>query len=210
MEIANVAQCCILFLALLISLTLHEWGYALAADKLGDATPRSYGRVSLNPLVHIDLLGTIIFPLLCIFLSPGIVFGWGKPVPINTMNFKKPQKGEMIVGLIGLLVHVVICLICSAIIAFLPSLQVVACYTLLINSFLIVFNLLPLPSSDLFPAFKYLFKPSQEVIDFLTNWCFFIFLIAINIPIVRIFLSVTCSSIFNFFMNLFSYLHRLF
>ena len=88
MEISLIAKHLLWFFLLLISLTLHEWGHAFVADKLGDPTPRQEGRVSLNPLVHIDIFGTIIFPLLCIFLSMGVLFGWDDRSPFILLTSK--------------------------------------------------------------------------------------------------------------------------
>ena len=74
----------LLFFILVISISIHEWAHAFCADKLGDPLPRKEGRVTLDPMVHIDLLGTIIIPLIVIFLSPGFaILGWGKPVRVS-------------------------------------------------------------------------------------------------------------------------------
>ena len=71
----------IYYILLVASLCIHEWAHAFSADKLGDPTPASQGRVTLNPIAHMDLVGTVIFPLLSIFVLPGgFFFGWGKPV----------------------------------------------------------------------------------------------------------------------------------
>ena len=79
------------FGVLLLSLTIHEAAHALTADRLGDPTARALGRVSLNPLVHIDLLGTVVLPLLAI-ISHLPIIGWAKPVPVNTRNLRHPPK----------------------------------------------------------------------------------------------------------------------
>src|SRR4051812_40217923 len=73
-------------IALILSICVHEFGHAFIADKLGDPLPRSQGRVTLNPLAHIDLIGTIIMPLIAIFSGPAIgsrILGWGRPVQIS-------------------------------------------------------------------------------------------------------------------------------
>ncbi|MBP3358588.1 MAG: site-2 protease family protein, partial [Opitutales bacterium] len=76
----------ILYILLLIAITMHEYGHALFADKLGDKLPRAEGRVTINPMAHIDTMGTVILPILTIALSMGsgfpMVFGWGKPVNV--------------------------------------------------------------------------------------------------------------------------------
>ena len=92
----------ILYLGLLVLLTFHEFGHAWMAWKCGDDTALSQGRVSLNPLVHIDLIGTVAVPLLLIFFAPGGFFvGWAKPVPVNSDNFKNPRSDDIMVTLAG-------------------------------------------------------------------------------------------------------------
>src|ERR1035437_1803482 len=86
----------ILYLGLLVLLTFHEFGHAWMAWKCGDDTALSQGRVSLNPLVHIDLIGTVAVPLLLIFMAPGGFFaGWAKPVPVNPDNFRNPRADDI-------------------------------------------------------------------------------------------------------------------
>src|SRR5271155_5939364 len=91
------------FLLLVVSVALHEWGHAFVADLLGDDTPRSHGRVTLNPLGHIDLVGTVIFPLIIIFLFPGnfAPYGWGRPVLTNPSNFKHRRAYDILATLAG-------------------------------------------------------------------------------------------------------------
>lgn len=86
-------------LVLLLSLSIHECSHAWAADRLGDPTARFLGRLSLNPVVHSDLWGTIIFPL--IGLKFGFMFGWAKPVPVNSGRLKNPVRDHMLVAAAG-------------------------------------------------------------------------------------------------------------
>src|SRR4029077_19293456 len=96
-----------LFLGLVVLLTFHEFGHAWVACKCGDDTARLQGRVSLNPLVHIDLIGTVILPLLMIFLSitgSGLgrfLVGWAKPVPVNPNKLRNPKMDDILVTLAG-------------------------------------------------------------------------------------------------------------
>ena len=84
----------------IILLTFHEWGHAKSADMLGDPTARDLGRSSLNPGVHIDLLGTVLIPLsTALFSVPGI--GWAKPVPVNPYNLKNPRRDLMLIAAAG-------------------------------------------------------------------------------------------------------------
>src|SRR5438067_4309304 len=89
------------FVVLLLSLSIHESAHAWTADALGDPTARYLGRVSLNPIVHADLMGTIIFPLIGIFALGGAMFGWAKPVPVNVARLRHSTRDHMIVAAAG-------------------------------------------------------------------------------------------------------------
>src|SRR5215472_11226076 len=87
------------FIVLLLSLSIHESAHAWTADALGDPTARYLGRISLNPLVHADPFGTILFPLIGLF--SGMMFGWAKPVPVNVSRLRNPARDHMIVAAAG-------------------------------------------------------------------------------------------------------------
>jgi len=87
------------FIVLLLSLSVHESAHAFTADLLGDPTARYLGRVSLNPMVHADLFGTIIFPIIGLF--SGLMFGWAKPVPVNLARLRNPSRDHMLVAAAG-------------------------------------------------------------------------------------------------------------
>src|SRR5512142_1854871 len=94
----------IMYLGLIVLLTFHEFGHAWMAWKCGDDTARLQGRVSLNPLVNIDPIGTVLMPLLMIFLSPSLgrfLVGWAKPVPVNPYNLKNGKMDDIMVTLAG-------------------------------------------------------------------------------------------------------------
>lgn len=142
--------------AILIGLSFHEWGHAYAAYKRGDPTARNLGRMTVNPLAHIDPVG---------FLSLLILgFGWAKPVPVSTRNFKSPKKDELIVSLAGVTVNLilgVIFLILYVIFGFLPwysdIVSIMLQYCFMINFGLMVFNLLPIPPLDGYHVVQCLF-----------------------------------------------------
>lgn len=130
----------IVFIGLIIGITIHEFAHALMADRLGDPTARSQNRLSLNPLKHLDPLGSIMM------LIVGI--GWGKPVPIDPYNFSHPRRDETLVALAGPVSNLILAIILSLIIK-LGGLNLETLYTLIfINVSLAVFNLLPVPPLD--------------------------------------------------------------
>ena len=90
------------FIVLLLSLSIHESAHAWTADTLGDPTARYLGRVSLNPIVHADLVGTVLFPLLGLFGAlGGMMFGWAKPVPVDVSRLRNPVRDHMLVAAAG-------------------------------------------------------------------------------------------------------------
>jgi len=202
MEISWIAKHLLWFFLLLISLTIHEWSHAFVANKLGDPTPENDGRVTLNPLAHIDIFGTIIFPLLCIFLSTGILFGWGRPVVINSSNFKKPKLYATIAECAGILGNLLLCFISSIILSFNTQLYTLAYNLLELNAVLIAISFLPLPGMDGFYLIKNIFKLSNTTVNFLENWGFFIMIILIQIPLIRLFLSLIVNSIIGIFIKM--------
>ena len=161
--IENLLSLVLTLPGVIIAITFHEYAHALAADKLGDETPRNQGRLTLNPLSHIDPIGFV----LLIFAN----FGWGKPVQINPRNFNRNismGKGEAIVSVAGpimnfilaILFSVIYCLVCKfAGLEFIMSalgyyILVAIKYTIVLNVGLGVFNLLPLPPLDGSKIFK--------------------------------------------------------
>jgi Zn-dependent protease len=138
------------FICLVIAITFHEFCHALAADHMGDPTPRSRGRLTLNPLAHADPIGTIVLPLINI-LTGFPTIGWAKPVPIDPFNFRHPKRDEIIVSLAGPISNLFLATISSLIIRFLPLSEIFILFFYLltfINISLFVFNLIPIPPLD--------------------------------------------------------------
>lgn len=127
--------------SLVLIVSLHEFFHALAADKLGDPTPRAYGRLTLNPLAHIDPVGTLLLPLIGV-LSGFPVIGWAKPTPIDPYNFKNPRRDETIVAFAGpfsnFLLAFLLSLFHSNLAKFIGERSLI----------LGIFNLLPIPPLD--------------------------------------------------------------
>lgn len=175
-----------LFIAM-ISFTLHEWGHAKMADLLGDDTPRSQGRVTLNPIAHIDLLGTIIIPILAglgFFGRLGLI-GWAKPVQTNPNNFENRTRDQAWVTIAGPLMNVALALLATVgaalSVRFLPSLYPLLVAILNLNVLLIVFNLLPIPPLDGSKFLMYWFGMSEETYIRFSQWGGFLLLVIVNI-----------------------------
>jgi len=144
-----------LILTLIISIILHEVGHAYAASALGDPTARLEGRLSVNPIVHIDPMMSVVVPALTIIMSGGsFVFGGAKPVPYNPYNFSNQKWGEALVAFAGPLVNITLAVIFAATIPLAamfglpPSYEKLAASVVLLNLFLAFFNLVPIPPLD--------------------------------------------------------------
>ena len=144
----------IIIIALILSIVLHEMAHGYAAHWLGDPTARLQGRLSLNPLVHLDPLGSILVPALLFFGNAGFIFGWAKPVPYNPYNLSDQRYGEAKVAAAGPLVNIVIALVFSALIRFAATLGLsetfidIASYVVYLNILLALFNMIPIPPLD--------------------------------------------------------------
>jgi Zn-dependent protease len=141
-------------IALIISIILHEMAHGYAANALGDPTARLQGRLSPNPLVHIDPLGSVLIPALLLLSNASFLFGWAKPVPYNPYNLSNQKWGEALVALAGPAANVVLAIIFAVIVRLAPVLELshafvqMAYYIVFINILLALFNLVPLPPLD--------------------------------------------------------------
>ncbi len=160
-------------IAILISLSVHEWAHAVVADRLGDKTPRAAGRLTLNPLAHLSLEGTLAFILLG--------FGWAKPVPINPLSFRRWRFDNMLVALAGPGSNLVLALLTAVIMALilgpnfdqqltegtplLLALQQLGHNMIGVNLVLMAFNLLPIPPLDGSRMLPVLIPQSAETMD---------------------------------------------
>jgi Zn-dependent protease len=142
------------FAIVLGSLTVHEWAHAWTADRLGDPTARMLGRVSFNPLVHIDPIGTVLLPLVGL-LAAGVVFGWAKPVPVNVSRLGHPKRDFMMVAAAGPASNIVLAIAAALLFRALGGYEILgttmgrAVYLAVsMNILLAVFNMLPVPPLD--------------------------------------------------------------
>lgn len=144
----NIQTIIIALPAILLAMTVHEFGHAYVAYKLGDSTAKVYGRLTLNPFSHVDLFGLLTMIV--------IGFGWAKPVPINPNNFKHYTRDTALVSAAGAAFNVVLAAICLLIIrfitpldlAFIPAITSFLSITASLNVGFAVFNLLPIPPLD--------------------------------------------------------------
>ena len=167
---------------MLLSLTLHEWGHAFAAHKCGDDTAKNLGRMTLNPLKHIDPIGFLMILL--------VGFGWAKPVPVNPRNYRNYKRGETIVSLAGVTMNLLLAILFS--IAFIPLIRMyllgsyswlengllieIVMYGISLNIILMLFNLLPFYPLDGYHIFELLFarRIPMNVLLFLRRYGQFI------------------------------------
>jgi Zn-dependent protease len=161
-----IRQIIISVFPILIAITFHELAHGFAANKLGDPTAKMMGRLTLNPIPHIDLFGTILMPLMLIIFTHGqFVFGYAKPVPINPMNFKNPKKEMAISAAAGPVMNIALAIGSKLILRFilgplsvvlpepvvsaiLAPLIMIFQSSVVINIVLAVFNMIPIPPLD--------------------------------------------------------------
>lgn len=133
--------------AFFIAITVHEAAHAYAADKLGDPTARLMGRLTLNPIAHIDPYGTLLIPFFLILVGSPFVFGWAKPVPVDPYNLKDPKKDSALISFAGPLVNIALATLAAILFRF--GLQNEFLLTLIrFNVILAVFNLIPVHPLD--------------------------------------------------------------
>jgi Zn-dependent protease len=182
----------LLYIGLLVLLTFHEFGHAWMAWKCGDDTARLQGRVSLNPLVHIDLIGTVVMPLLMIFLSlsgsglSGFLVGWAKPVPVNPANLRNPRMDDLLVTLAGpwmnlLLAIVLMGLARVGVIVNLASMTELCMNMAHLSLLLFFFNLLPIPPLDGSRVARVLIGMSYEAYYQLARYGFIILILVMQV-----------------------------
>lgn len=138
-----------LYVVIVFSAIIHEFSHAWAAYASGDSTAKNEGRLTLNPIPHLEIMGTVIIPLFLLFFANSFV-GWAKPVPINPYNFKNQKRGIIWVSLAGPASNLLIALILGLFIRFsiFPFLSLPFGIIAYINIFLALFNLIPVPPLD--------------------------------------------------------------
>ena len=193
MDTNVIADGLIQYLMLVALLTFHEYGHAWTAWKCGDDTARLQGRVSLNPVVHIDPIGTVALPLLMIFLSPSIgrfLIGWAKPVPVNPSNFNKPKRDDILVTMAGpamnLILAVGLVALARAGIIFHSEPMIDFCLRMAgLSLILCFFNLIPIPPLDGSHVLRVLTNMTHETYANFARYGFIIIIVILQIPVVR-------------------------
>lgn len=140
-----------LVVVIIFSAVIHEVMHGVAADKLGDPTARYAGRLTLNPIPHLDPIGSILLPLMLAFSGTPFFFAWAKPVPYNPFNLRPGRFSEAIVAGAGPLSNLGIALVLSVVIrsfAFAPEVTAVLFLVVVVNVMLFIFNLIPIPPLD--------------------------------------------------------------
>jgi Zn-dependent protease len=187
----------IMYLGLVVLLTFHEFGHAWTALRCGDDTAKLQGRVSLNPLVHIDPIGTVVMPLLMIFLSASgsplgrFLIGWAKPVPVNPNNLRRPRLEYILVTLAGPWMNVLLAIgligIMRIAIAadFSDDIVTVTGEMAYVSLLLCFFNLLPIPPLDGSQVMRVLIGMSYETYYRIAQFGFLIIILVLQIPQIR-------------------------
>jgi Zn-dependent protease len=162
---------------LLISIVIHEVAHAWQARREGDDTAEKLGRITLNPIPHLDLFGSFIVPALLYASGSGFLFGWAKPVPVNPLNYREYVKGDIRVSLAGIVSNLVLAVVATLLTAVVVKLETLGVgspglfeplyvglqYAILINLVLAFFNLIPIPPLDGSHVLAHLLPKEVEV-----------------------------------------------
>jgi Zn-dependent protease len=202
MDVNDLIDGLIRYLSLVILLTFHEFGHAWMASKCGDDTAKREGRCSLNPLVHIDPLGTVLIPLMQIFFPVigSILIGWAKPVPVNPNNLRNEKVDDILISMAGpwmnlLLAVLFIGLAKVGTMMGYPDLVQFCMMTAWISLVLCFFNLLPIPPLDGSHVMRVLTGMSRETYFQLARYGFIILIVIINLtPVPRLVGKVVLAS----------------
>jgi len=181
-----------MYLGLLVLLTFHEFGHAWMAWKCGDDTAWQRGRVSLNPIVHIDLLGTVILPLVMV-LVPGLggfLIGWAKPVPVNPANLRNPKMDDILVTLAGPWMNLLLAIVLMGLMRIGTLINYASmeelCFNLAHLSLLLCFfNLLPIPPLDGSQIVRTVLGISYETYTRMARYGFLVLILVLQVPAVQ-------------------------
>jgi len=163
-----------LLLGLAIAIVFHEVAHGYVALRLGDPTAQLAGRLTLNPIKHIDLWGTILLPAMLLIVSRGqFAFGWAKPVPVNYYNLRYGKYGPVLVALAGPLTNLLLLIFFATLIRLSPAgtaLPMLFAQIAMINGFLMLFNLIPIPPLDGSKVLYVFLEHRQDIIVWLERY----------------------------------------
>ena len=208
---STLADGLIQYLMLVALLTFHEFGHAWTAWKCGDDTARLQGRVSLNPIVHMDPIGTVLLPLVMIFM-PGagrFLIGWAKPVPVNPSNFNKPKRDDILVTMAGpgMNVLLAVILVAAAKTCLVFNSEPAAEYFVQaagLSLVLCFFNLIPVPPLDGSHVLRVVTGMSHETYANFARFGFIIVIVLLQIPPVRMALSFVTYGTLDALLRIFA------
>jgi Zn-dependent protease len=197
------------FAVVLFAISIHEAAHGWMANFFGDPTAKLQGRITLNPIAHIDLVGTIIFPLLLIAMGAP-VFGWAKPVMVNPYNLRNPKRDHMFISAAGPGANIIASIVTIIIFVILRRLNIISLmnpgiialilfYLIIINIFLAIFNLIPIPPLDGSGIIEGLLKgQALESYQKIKPFGFIILIVIIYAG----FLDILARPILNFIINI--------
>ena len=190
LDISQLADALALWMCLVVLLSFHEFAHAWMAYKCGDDTARIMGRMTINPVVHIDPIGTIFIPLAMLLLSPSfVVFGWAKPVPVNPANLSHRKRDDILISMAGPVMNLILAFILLFIFRiFIELPPSISSSTIVekipqiakISLFLCFFNLIPIPPLDGSHVMRHLVGMSEETYYSIAKWGFLILILVLN------------------------------
>jgi len=190
----------LLMILLVVSIGLHEFGHAWMADRRGDPLPRAQGRVTLDPMAHVDPVGTLLIPGIMIFWpaffgggAPVSLIGWGKPVQVMLANPRTRRQDDILITLAGPAMNLVLCLVFTLLLAAFadqgPAVHDFLINGLALNAGLMVFNLLPIPPLDGGRILRWVVGMSEETFIRVAGVAPWVLLVLINVPFFQAFLG---------------------
>lgn len=195
-------------------ITLHEWGHAWVAWKCGDNTAYNEGRVTINPIAHMELVGTVILPLMGAFVAlsnptlAGFIIGWGRPVPVNISNLRRPRIDDTLVTVAGptinfILAFALVALIKAGVVAEVPGMVEIGIRAATMSLGLCFFNLIPIPPLDGSHILKNMIGMSQETYMRFYQFGFIAVLVVVNLPPVQAALGFAIYGTFTLMASVF-------
>ena len=186
----------------IFSVVIHEVAHGAMAERMGDPTARLAGRITLNPIRHLDPIGSVMLPILLVITNSPFIIGWAKPVPVNPLNFIDKKYGEAKVSLAGPLANITVAIVFGLLLRFIPlastsftqNIASIFGYIVWINLLLAVFNLIPIPPLDgSHILFTFLPRSADNIKIFLSRYGFFLliffifFLFPFIVPVIIFF-----------------------